>query len=210
MNKSTKAAVLLVIIVLLGFGVYFAARELPNGWMPSQNPTLTPSPSSTNGATQPPVTSVSPIPSPSTPGVSQTPLPSPIASNGQLQLSLTIGKTIYALGEPVNFTLSIMNISNQTISFTHTGLDFDFQITNDTSNLVYQYSNFRAIAQFISTQPLAPGESTSQNFSWSQDCNFNLSVEGDPVVAGSYFLVGLSGQTYGLQTAPVLITINKP
>ncbi len=208
MRIWTKIAVLLVVLVLLGVGVFFVLRELSSGQPPLQNPTSTLSPTSTLLPSQPPGVSVTPAPTAS-PVPSQTPSPMNTASNGQLQLSLAIDKTTYAFGEPVNFTLSITNISNQTVNFTHTGSDFDFQITNDTSNLVYQYSNFRAIAQFISTQPLAPGENVSQSFSWSQVCNFNLSVDGDPVVAGSYFLVGLSGQTYGLRTAPVLITVNR-
>jgi len=46
--------------------------------------------------------------------------------NGSLELTLTLDKTSYSLGEPVNLTLTITNISNQTINYTHTGLDFDF------------------------------------------------------------------------------------
>ena len=55
----------------------------------------------------------------------------PVASGekGNLELTMTLDKTTYSLGEPVNLTLTITNISTQTINFTHTGLDFDFQVT---------------------------------------------------------------------------------
>jgi hypothetical protein len=130
--------------------------------------------------------------------------------NGNLELTMTLDKTLYSLGEPVNLTLSITNISNQTINFTHTGLDFDFQVYNDTNNVVYQWSNFQAIAQFIAIVPLPAGESMSANFTWLQTCNFNAQVEGDSVSPGTYYIVGQTGPTYGIQTTPIQLTIAKP
>ena len=127
--------------------------------------------------------------------------------NGNLQLTMALEKTVYSLGEPVNLTLTITNISNQTINFTHTGLDFDFQVYNDTNNAVYHWSNFRAIAQFIAIVPLPAGESLSTNFTWLQTCNFNASVQGDPVSPGTYNIIGQTGPTYGIQTTPIQLTI---
>ena len=136
----------------------------------------------------------------------------PVASggNGNLELTMTLDKTAYSLGEPVNLTLTITNISNQTINFEHTGLDFDFQVYNGTNNVVYQWSNFRAIAQFIAIVPLPAGESMSANFTWLQTCNFNVQVEGDSVSSGTYYIVGQTGPTYGIQTTPIQLTIAKP
>ncbi|MGA3290940.1 MAG: BsuPI-related putative proteinase inhibitor [Candidatus Bathyarchaeia archaeon] len=130
--------------------------------------------------------------------------------NGNLELTMTLGKTAYNLGEPINLTLAITNISNQTINFDHTGLDFDFQVYNDTNNLVYHWSNFRAIAQFIAIVPLHAGERMSASFTWLQTCNFNASVEGDPVSLGTYNIIGQTGPTYGIQTTPIQLTIVKP
>jgi hypothetical protein len=129
--------------------------------------------------------------------------------NGNLELTLALEKTTYKLGEPVNLTLTIANISNQTINFVHTGLDFDFRVYNGTNNLVYQWSNFKAIAQFIAIVPFHAGESTSANFTWLQTCNFNVSVEGDPVSSGTYNIIGQTGPTYALQTNPIQIAIVK-
>ncbi len=136
----------------------------------------------------------------------------PVASGGKgnLELTMTLDKTVYSLGEPVNLTLTITNISNQTIKFEHTGLDFDFQVYNGTNNVVYQWSNFIAIPQFITIVPLPAGESRSANFTWLQTCNFNAQVEGDPVSPGTYYIVGQTGPAYGIQTTPIQLTIIKP
>jgi hypothetical protein len=135
---------------------------------------------------------------------------SAIGDNGELQLTLAVEKTTFSLGEPVNLTITLTNISNKTVSFTHTGLDFNFQVYNDSNNLVYQWSNFMAIPQFVAIEPFPAGESRSQSFTWLQTCNFNISVNGDPVSPGTYSIVGQSSSTYGIQTPPVQITILKP
>jgi hypothetical protein len=135
----------------------------------------------------------------------------PLASgeSGNLELTMTVDKTAYGLGEPVNITLTLTNISSQTINFTHTGLDFDFQVYNGTNNVVYQWSNFQFIPQFITIEPLPAGGSISANFTWMQTCNFNAQVQGDPVTPGTYNIIGQTGPTYGIQTTPILITINS-
>ena len=148
--------------------------------------------------------------------VPPTQTPSPITTsmaiggNGKLQVTLTLEKTVYSLSEPVNLTVTITNISKQTLNFTHTGLDFNFQVYNGTNKLVYQWSNFMAIPQFVTVEPFPPGENMSQSFSWLQTCNFNESVIGWKATAGTYFIVGQTGPTYGLRTTPIEITIAKP
>jgi Intracellular proteinase inhibitor len=144
---------------------------------------------------------------------SSTPTPTPIATvasggNGDLELTMALDKTIYNLGEPVNLTLTITNISNQTINFTHTGYDFDFQVTNDTNNQVYKWSNFQAFPDIVSITPLQAGKSFSANFTWLQTCNFNVSVENYPVSPGTYNIFGQTGPTYGIQTTPIQLTIS--
>ena len=130
--------------------------------------------------------------------------------NSELQLSLTIAKTTYSLGENVSLTVDITNVSNQTVSYQHTGLDFDFEVYNDTNNVIYKWSNFKPIPQFIALEPLSAGQSLSENFTWTQNCNFNYTAQGTPVIPGTYYLEGLTGPTYGFQTTPIQITILKP
>lgn len=131
-------------------------------------------------------------------------------TKGNLELTMTLDNFAYNIGEPINLTLTITNISKQTINFTHTGLDFDFQVTNDTNNLVYQWSNFKAIPQFITIESLPAGDSISANFTWLQTCNFNAQVQGDAASPGTYNIIGQTGPTYGIQTIPIQITILEP
>ena len=93
-----------------------------------------------------------------------TPSPTPMEAAGGLELAMTIEKTYYVLGEPINITLTITNISNQTINFTHTGQDFDFLVYNDTNNLVYQWSKGRAFPLFITIIPLNPHQNITATY----------------------------------------------
>ena len=127
--------------------------------------------------------------------------------NSTLELTMTLDKTSYFLGEPVNLTLTLTNVSNQTINYEHTGLDFDFQVYNGTNNPVYQWSNFQAIPQFIALEPLYAGASISANFTWLQTCNYNAQVQGDLILPGTYYIVGQTGPIYGIQTTPIQLTI---
>jgi hypothetical protein len=49
----------------------------------------------------------------------------------------------------------------------------------------------------------------SANFTWLQTSNFNAQVEGDQVSLGTYNIIGETGPTYGIQTAPIQLTIVK-
>lgn len=130
--------------------------------------------------------------------------------NNELQLTVTLQNTVFKLGDPINLTVSMTNISGQTLNYTDTGLNFDFKVYNDTNNLAYRWSNFIAIPQFIAIIPFAAGANMSQNFTWGQTCNFNISVQGELVSPGSYYVVGLTGPSYGFETTPIEITIVQP
>lgn len=58
-----------------------------------------------------------------------------------LQLTMTLEKANYSLGEPINLTLKITNISNQTIECLWIEPMFDFVVYNDTNNNLYDYDN---------------------------------------------------------------------
>jgi len=138
-----------------------------------------------------------------------TALPTAETVSDGLELIITIEKTQYVLGEPINITLTITNISNQTINFNHTGQDFDFLVYNDTNNIIYQWSKGRAFPMFISILPLKPQENLTGTYIWQQTCN-NQPKEDTPVPLGTYNIVGETGPTYGLQTTPIQVTIISP
>jgi hypothetical protein len=136
-----------------------------------------------------------------------------------LQLTIALEKAEYSLGEPIDITLTITNISNQTIRF---GLDqhndCDFRVYNDTNNILYKWSN-RWIGMFeyahVFLVTLNAGENQSENLAWPQTCyNTGLS-EGVPVLPGTYYIVGQIGPIYygtnsTIETTPMQVTIVEP
>jgi hypothetical protein len=122
-----------------------------------------------------------------------------------LELTMTITKTQYSLGEPVNVTLAITNVSGQTLDFTHSAQDFDFAVYNDTNNLIYQWSSGRVFPQWVMILSLKPNENVTATYVWSQTCNSQSA--NFQVSPGTYSIVGETGPAYKLQTPPIQITI---
>jgi hypothetical protein len=153
---------------------------------------------------------------------SPPPSPPPTAEgvNDGLDLTMRLDKTEYSLGEPINITLTLTNISNQTATF---GLDysneFDFQVYNGTNSILYQWSDrWIGVAHpnISWGETLNAGESLSEDISsWQQTCyNTGLS-EGVPVLPGTYYIVGQIGPIYygtnsTIETTPIQVTIAAP
>ena len=200
------AAIVVFGVVILGFALTkfetgpIAAPNLPvNSTGPTQSPN---NPNST--ATNAPSTVPAQTPlSTSPPTALQA-----TSVNGSFELTFSVEKTVYSVGEPVNITLAITNISSQTVDFTHTGMDFDFIVTNGTDNVIYQWSIGRAFPMFIVMEPLQPGENVTATYVWPQTCNSNPSTDGASAQPGTYYIVGKSNSIYGLQTSPLQITIS--
>jgi hypothetical protein len=140
-----------------------------------------------------------------------------------LELTLTLEKTEYALGEPINVTLTITNISNQTISFLAAPAWWDFLVFNDTDNCIYKWRSHsgQAVPMLVRNVPLDPGMSlTNQVYVWPQTCNKTLAQYGIPnssVSPGTYYIVGRycynpfgSDSNYNLETTPIQVTITQP
>jgi hypothetical protein len=138
-----------------------------------------------------------------------SPSPTPTEVTDGLELTMAIEKPYYVIGEPINITLSITNISSQTINFTHTGHDFDFLVYNGTNNIIYQWSKGRAFPLFVMIVPLNPQENNTGTYVWQQTSNSQSNQE-IPVSPGTYNIVGETGPTYGLQTTPIQVTIINP
>jgi hypothetical protein len=152
-----------------------------------------------------------------TKNASQTPPMAQGRADG-LQLTMTLEKTEYSLGEPVAVTLTITNISNQTRSF---GLgpdvnDFDFHVYNDTDSNIYWYSSRwigGGIPMFVVLETLNSSETLNSTLVWQQTFSHGLGSEGSPVSPGTYYIVGTIGPPffYGknstLETTPIQIAL---
>jgi len=143
--------------------------------------------------------------------------PTPFVTNGGLTLTMNIEQTTYSLNEPVDFTLSINNVSTNTIQFERTASTFDYLVYNSTG-VVYRYSYGMAFPMWAMIYTLAPGASLTESFEWDQICNFHFSPAATsqatsnpvasppvfPVSPGTYYIVG---EALGMQTIPQQITI---
>jgi len=140
--------------------------------------------------------------------------PAQFVRNGQLTLTVSALQAQYNIGVPVNFTLSISNVSNKTISFSYTGDLFDYIVYNNTG-IVYRYSLSGPSPMFTNEISLSPYESLTEEFGWNQSYNLNslsavpcildpsTSNQVSYVTAGTYYVVC---EALGMGTFPWRIT----
>jgi hypothetical protein len=121
-----------------------------------------------------------------------------------LELTMTLEKTEYIVGEPINLTLALANISNQSITFPLAAWTFDFQVYNGTNNFVFVWSRGQVFPQYIILDTLGVGENLTELRIWKQTCNVPPYSEGVSVSPGTYYIVGTA---YGLQTTPMQIIV---
>jgi hypothetical protein len=142
---------------------------------------------------------------------------------GGFQLTLTLQKTEFSLGEPVNITLTVTNISNQTVQFYDFSSWWDFLVYNDTDNALYEWllDSGHALLFSGTTYSLDPNMGvTYEAMVWPQTCNSTETETGwngvlTPVLPGTYYIVGEYGNfggnpEYKLETTPIQITIAQP
>jgi hypothetical protein len=137
---------------------------------------------------------------------------------GGFQLTLTLQKTQFSLGEPVNITLTVTNISNQTVQFSYFASWWDFLVYNDTDNGLYEWIFSEGAVPYCgTTYSLDPGIGVARALVWPQTCNSTEIETGwngvlTPVLPGTYYIVGEYGNfggnpEYKLETTPIQITI---
>ena len=143
--------------------------------------------------------------------------------SGGFKVTLMLQKTEFSLGEPVNITLTVTNISNQTVQFYEFSSYWDFLVYNGTDSMLYDWLGFsgQAIEFSGTTYSLDPGMGiTNEVLVWPQTCNSTAIENGwngvlSPVSPGTYYIIGEYGPNWGhplysLQTTPIQITITQP
>jgi len=136
----------------------------------------------------------------------------PVKADEQLELTMTVEKTDYYVGEPINVTLTVTNISNQTITFQYWAKTFDLLVHNDTG-YIYQWSKSRIFPFVIVDLSLDPGENITRVLTWPQTCNDTLFSQGTPVSPGAYYIYGYGSSQdglYELETGPIEVNVDQP
>jgi hypothetical protein len=152
------------------------------------------------------------------PQLSSTPIAYGVS--GGFKVTLMLQKTEFSLGEPVNITLTVTNISNQTVKFYDFSSYWDFLVYNGTDNCLYEWLASGRVFPFSgTTYTLDPGIGvTNEVMVWPQTCNSTVienGVPASPVSPGTYYIIGEYGPNWGhplyqLQTTPIQITIVGP
>ena len=220
-KRNVGIAVLVIVIMLIGVVAGFTSGFFTG--IGGSTPTPTPTLSQNQHATQAPTTQPTQTPEQNQPvsaGNNTTAL-SAVSNGLQLSITLTADKTTYAVGEEVEITFAITNVSNQTLNFINQNGDsnFNFQVYNSTNNAVYSWE-FGAYPLDNWNVTLAPNESYTRNLIWSQGSPF------PQISSGAYYIIGELGYvntgpgyvyTYPIrttppnfQTAPLYITITNP
>jgi len=124
-----------------------------------------------------------------------------------LEVTMALSKTTYSLGESISITLTITNISNQTITYDYADPNSYFRVYNDTNDDKYDFLETQFWPQFVEFVTLNAGESLTDHYVWQQMCNATVFSQGVPVSPGTCCIVGYSRPYYRLQTTPILIII---
>ena len=151
-----------------------------------------------------------------------------------LELTLHLEKIEYNLGEPVNITLTLTDISDRTVHlWLWSDTAWDYQVFNSTNLLVFDYlSDFFTFGSIGFPVNITAGQSITGPFVWPQaygpipfstvtPLSLPISIGGSInitrvslrgavtlVSLGRYYIVGrFSNSTFTLQTPPLQIII---
>jgi len=123
---------------------------------------------------------------------------------GPIKLTMRLDKTTYRLGEPVNITLIVMNISNETVLLGFSApCKTNFVVCNKSSQTIFDYFLSVGWADTGVDVVLDPGEALSQTLTWDQ-----LEIDNLPPFAsrqvqlGTYYIKG--------QVGPLLFYVGSP
>jgi hypothetical protein len=91
-------------------------------------------------------------------------------------------------GEPVPFTLQIVNAGGRPATLYHQGRSpaFDLVVQDDTGRMVWQRLAGATLLMILGVRQLAPGETLQLEDTWSQQDG-----AGRPVPPGRYRLIGI-------------------
>lgn len=116
------------------------------------------------------------------------------ATLGPAKLTLRLDKTIFQLGESVKLSLTITNISNDTITLSfRSPPELDFAVCTESSQIIYSFAGTHGFIGILVGMVLKPEESFGQIFSWDQKVLNETDGSSEQVKPGIYFIFGRTG-----------------
>lgn len=114
---------------------------------------------------------------------------------GPIELKMGLNQTMYKLGDLVNITLTVTNISNETILLSYwQPPKVDFAVCDISHQIIYVHSQNLVVPHILVGEILNSGESFSQTFEWRQlEMDFSPPYESRQVQPGAYYIKGRTG-----------------
>lgn len=151
-----------------------------------------------------------------------TPIPTPVpnpptitqetAIKGSLELTLSISKTSYKVGEPVNAIFVITNSGNQTLDLNIGPVCYFLQMYNGNGTQIYD-NHHEPLPMHLTDTELSAGANVTETIVWTQVNDINP-LYLTQVSSGIYFIAGTLkittvdfSQSYIIQTEPLEIVI---
>jgi hypothetical protein len=112
---------------------------------------------------------------------------------GPIRLTVRLDKNTFRLGEKINVTLTITNISNKTIVLAYSSPPkTDFAVYNSSSDRIFLFSRAYGWTTEVVSLVLEPSESSSQIWKWDQQKG-KWEEDLQSVDPGTYYIAGLTG-----------------
>jgi len=121
-----------------------------------------------------------------------------IPNDTKIEVTLRLGRTAYALGSPVDFSMIVRNISPNTVHATFpNACHADFVVMRDGA-VVWNFMHGRHCAQIIGRATIAPGDSASFDMEWD-----GLSTTpGNRISMGRFTVKGILLTNPQIETEP--------
>ncbi len=126
---------------------------------------------------------------------------------GDLELSMTVDKTVIFAGEDIGFVFILKNNGDENVSFWIGPPFFDAYLYDSNNVLVAKWTDGRAFPPYIEKITLKPGENFSKTIQWNL-YSYNQETEGFiPVKPGQYRISGVWLGEPHIETSKIGITV---
>jgi hypothetical protein len=126
---------------------------------------------------------------------------------GDLELSMTLDKTVILAGENIEFTFILKNRGDKNMSFWMGPPFFDAYLYDVNDALVARWTEGRAFAAYIEKITLEPGETFSQTIQWDLYSYNDETGCFIPVKPGQYRILGVWLGEPHIETSKIGITV---